>query len=63
MAQVLLGKAQAERALGLKLGERIRTILEGPPQLRDGRWLSIPVLNSSDFEDLEQLLLLKMRLR
>jgi hypothetical protein len=45
VAQVVVGKAQAERALGLKLGEKVETILTEAPQLRDGRWLSIPVLS------------------
>jgi len=61
MAQIVLGKAQAERALGLKLGESVSKILRETPQLRDGRWLSIPVLDESDAEDVEQLLMVKMR--
>jgi hypothetical protein len=61
IAQVVLGKAQAERALNLKLGEKVSKMLREAPQLRDGRWLSIPVLNAADAEDVEQLLLVKMR--
>ncbi len=61
IAQVVLGKAQAERALSLKLGERVGKMLRETPQLRDGRWLSIPVLGEADAEDVEQLLLVKMR--
>ncbi len=61
MAQVVLGKAQAEQALRLKLGEKVSKMLRVAPQLRDGRWLSIPVLNETDAEDVEQLLLVKMR--
>ena len=61
VAQVVLGKAQAERALGLKLGERASKMLREAPQLRDGRWLSIPVLTEADAGDVEQLLLVKMR--
>lgn len=60
-AQVVLGKAQAERALSLKLGETVSKMLREAPQLHDGRWLSIPVLNEGDAEDVEQLLLVKMR--
>jgi hypothetical protein len=33
----MLGKAQAERALQLELGEKISWILQEAPQLRDGR--------------------------
>jgi hypothetical protein len=61
MAQIVLGKTQAERALGLKLGEKASALLREAPQLRDGRWLSIPVLNDADAEDVEQLLLVKMQ--
>ena len=61
IAQVVLGKSQAERALSLKLGEKVSKMLREAPQLHDGRWLSIPVLNEADAEDVEQLLLVKMR--
>jgi hypothetical protein len=61
IAQIVLGKAQAERALSLKLGEKVSKMLREAPQLRDGRWLSIPVLNEADAKDAEQLLLVKMR--
>ena len=37
LAQVVLGKAQAERALQLKLGEKVSRMLRETPQLRDGR--------------------------
>ena len=61
IAQVVLGKAQAERALSLELGEQASRVLWEAPQLRDGRWLSIPVHDESDAQDVEQLLLVKMR--
>jgi hypothetical protein len=61
IAQVVQGKAQAERALSLKLGEKVSQMLREAPQLRDGRWLSIPILNEADVEDVEQLLLVKMQ--
>ncbi len=61
VAQVVLGKAQTERALALKLGDKVSTILRDAPQLRDGRWLPIPILDDGDVEDVEQLLLVKMR--
>lgn len=61
IAQVVLGKAQAERALSLDLREKVSKVLREAPQLRDGRWLSIPVLDKADAEDVEQLLLVKMR--
>jgi hypothetical protein len=61
IAQVVLGKAQAERALDIKLGEQVRSLLNEAPQLRDGRWLWIPVASQADVEDVEQLLLVKMQ--
>ncbi len=61
VCQLVLGKAQAERALGLNLGERIGTMLRETPQLRDGRWLWIQVLSEADAADVEKLLLVKMR--
>jgi len=61
LAQIVLGKAQAERALQLELGEKISRMLRETPQLRDGRWLFIPVTSESDAEDVEKLLLAKMR--
>ena len=63
MAQVVLGAAQAERALGLALGKGVGKILRVSPQLRDGRWLYLPVLNDEDAADVEQLLLAKVRPR
>ena len=61
LAQVVLGVAQAERALELPLGEKIARMLQESPQLRDGRWLFIPVTSESDAVDVEKLLLAKMR--
>ncbi|MCW3976650.1 MAG: DUF3788 domain-containing protein [Candidatus Bathyarchaeota archaeon] len=61
LAQIVLGKAQAERALQLELGEKISRMLKEAPQLRDGRWLFIPVTSESDAKDVEKLLLAKMR--
>lgn len=62
-AQVVLGRAQADRALSLELGERVTGMLNDAPQLRDGRWLHIPVISEADAEDVEQLLWAKMRPR
>ena len=61
LVQIVLGKAQAERALQLQLGEKISRILQEAPQLRDGRWLFIPVTSESEAQDVEKLLLAKMR--
>jgi hypothetical protein len=60
IVQVVLGKVQAERALQLELGETVSRMLRESPQLRDGRWLFIPVTSESDARDVETLLLAKM---
>jgi hypothetical protein len=61
VALVVLGKAAAERALGLALGEVVSKMLRKAPQLRDGRWLSIPVRDATDARDVERLLYAKTR--
>ena len=61
IAQVVLGTAEAERAMGLELGQQASRVLREAPQLRDGRWLSLPVRDDADAGDVEQLLLAKMR--
>lgn len=61
LVQIVLGQVQAERALQLELGESISRILQQAPQLRDGRWLHIPVTCDADAEDVEKLLLTKMQ--
>ena len=61
LAQIVLGKAQAKRALQLELEDKISRLLQEAPQLRDGRWLFIPVTSESDAKDVEKLLLAKMR--
>ncbi len=61
LTQIVLGRNQAERALQLELGEKISQILQNAPQLRDGRWLFIPVTSEFDVKDVEKLLLVKMQ--
>jgi hypothetical protein len=58
---VVLGKDEAERALGLDLGERVGKVLRETPPLHDGRWLFIPVVSEEDVRDVQQLLLVKRR--
>lgn len=60
LVQIVLGKKEADQALQLKLGEKISQLLRDSPQLRDGRWLHIPVTNESDVNDVEKLLLAKI---
>jgi hypothetical protein len=61
MAQVGLGKGQADKALSLKQTEKVSRLLREAHQLQDGKWLSIPVQIETDVDDVEQLLIVKMR--
>ena len=61
IARIVLGKSQAEQAQSLTLGEKVSKMLREAPQLRDGRWLFIPILTEADAMDVERLLLVKMR--
>jgi hypothetical protein len=60
LVQLVLGKAQAARALQLELSKKISQILRKTPQLRDGRWLFIPVTSATEIIDIKKLLLTKM---
>lgn len=61
VAQVVLGKAQVEKALELGLGEKVGKMVRETPQLHDGKWLFIPVTSEADVQDIERLLLVKRR--
>lgn len=60
IAQVVLGKTQAEQALNLEFRALINKIIRDAPQGHDGRWLSIPVLDSQDVEAVKKLIQLKL---
>lgn len=61
VAQIVLGKAEVEQALALKLGKNVQTCLVETPQLHDGRWLFIKVRTARDVKDVQQLLQIKRR--
>ena len=61
VAQVVLGREQAEKTATLELGEKVRRLVTDTPQLHDGKWLFIPVIEEPDVLDVERLLLLKRR--
>ena len=61
VAQVVLGREQAEKTATLELGEKVRRLVTDTPQLHDGKWLFIPVTEEPDVLDVERLLLLKRR--
>jgi len=64
-ALVVLGGKEAEKALSVleEFGPRVRKLLEGTEQLRDGRWLWIRVLSEDEAEDIQELLRVKRRPR
>ena len=62
-ALVVLGRGEALSASELELGEHVRTVFEGTRQLRDGRWLFIPVESERDVQDIQALLAIKRRPR
>ncbi|HLE04134.1 MAG TPA: DUF3788 domain-containing protein [Anaerolineales bacterium] len=59
VAQIVLGSAQAEQALTLKLGKNVQEAIHSAPQLHDGRWLFIKVRSAGDVGDVERLLQIK----
>lgn len=61
VAQIVLGREQAEQALQLELGENVGGVLRSATQLHDGRWLFIPVRTEQDAADVQALLLVKKR--
>lgn len=61
IAQVVLGREQAEKAESLDVGENVGRLVRETPQLHDGKWLWIPVTQERDALDVENLLLLKRR--
>jgi uncharacterized protein YdeI (YjbR/CyaY-like superfamily) len=63
VVQIVLGKAEVEQALTLKLGKNAGTVLAETPQLLDGRWLFIKVKTKRDVKDVQHLLQLKRRPR
>jgi hypothetical protein len=63
VAQIVLGRDQAEQALSLRLGEHVGTALKEAPQLHDGRWLFITVRTGQDVRDIQQLLQIKRKPR
>jgi hypothetical protein len=61
VAQVVLGREQADHALAIQLGQNARQVLEETPHHPDGRWLFIRVSTVTDARDVEKLLVIKKR--
>lgn len=62
-ALVVLGEKETEAARELELGDHVRRVFEEARQLRDGRWLFVPIESERDVEDVEALLAVKRRPR
>jgi hypothetical protein len=54
--QIIIGQAQLEEALQLRLGAKVRGILRNARAFTEGRWLFIPVESEQDCRDVEHLL-------
>ena len=57
---VVLGGAEAAVAGALPMGEATRDAFADSPQLRDGRWLLLPIASDADEGDLLRLLTVKL---
>lgn len=62
-ALVVLGEKETESARSLDLGDHVRRVFDEARQLRDGRWLFVPVESEEDADDVEALLAVKRRPR
>lgn len=62
-ALVVLGEKETEAARALDLGAHVRRVFDEARQLRDGRWLFVPVESERDVVDIEALLSVKRRPR
>jgi hypothetical protein len=63
VAQIVLGKDQAQQASALNFGKRARQVFDDASQLHDGKWLFIEVRSQQEAKDIEQLLQIKKRPR
>jgi hypothetical protein len=54
--QIIIGPAQLEKALRLRLGAKVRDILINARAFTEGRWLFIPVESEQDCRDVQRLL-------
>ncbi len=54
--QIIIGPAQLEEALQLRLSAKVRDILRDAQVFTEGRWLLIPVGSEQDCRDVQRLL-------
>jgi len=62
---LVLGKQETEKALSMldEFSTRVRKLVNGTEQRRDGRWLWIRVVTSVDANDVKELLKVKRKLK
>jgi hypothetical protein len=60
-AQIIVGQAQAEKALGSGLSKKASKIIEEAHPYPEGRWLFLKVESEQDLNDVKQLLIVKSR--
>jgi hypothetical protein len=58
--QVILSEAAAQATRDLKLGKRVRQVIERAYPFPEGRWLYIPIKSQKDMKDVQQLLAVKL---
>ena len=58
--QVILSEASTQATRDLKLGKRVRQVIESAHPFAEGRWLYIPIKSKKDVKDVWQLLTLKL---
>jgi len=61
--QIILGETHTKKASSLKLGKKVRNVLENAHPFPEGRWLFIRIGSQKDVTDVQNLLLLKERAR
>ncbi len=62
-AQIVLGKAEVQKAMALALGEHFYRVLRETPSFHDGLWMFVPLESQRDVEDALQLIQLKSKPR
>jgi hypothetical protein len=60
--QIIIGQAQLEEALQLRLGAKVRSILGNARALTEGQWLFILVESERDWRDVQRLLRVRAHL-
>jgi hypothetical protein len=58
--QVILSEEAAQATRDLKLGKRVRQVIERAYPFPEGRWLYIPIKSQKDVKDVQQLLAVKL---